>query len=158
VNARTPGYDNGPPDDDGRRIWKMVALFQATYVGAPMIYYGTEVGMWGADDPEDRMPTWWHRFDKEIFKTYQTVFQLRHARPALRRGDYRILDTRDDAGVFAFERSFEGERLVVVLNRGNGEANLNVDYLEGLKLLYSTDPDVSSWRLPRLSAAVYSSK
>lgn len=34
----------------------MFALFQATYVGAPMIYYGTEFGMWSADAPEDRMP------------------------------------------------------------------------------------------------------
>ena len=24
----------------------MLALFQATYVGAPMIYYGTEFGLW----------------------------------------------------------------------------------------------------------------
>ena len=37
----------------------MVALFQFTYVGAPMMYYGTEAGMWGADDPCDRMPMVW---------------------------------------------------------------------------------------------------
>ena len=36
---------------NGRRLWKMLALFQATYVSAPAIYYG-EVGMWGADDRE----------------------------------------------------------------------------------------------------------
>jgi len=158
VYARADGYDNGPPDEDGRRIWKMVALFQATYVGAPMIYYGTELGMWSADDPEDRMPSWWHRLDKEIFKTYQSVLALRHKHAALRRGEYRVLETRDDAPVFAFERRFEEERLVVIVNRGNGDANLNVDYLDGLKLLHATDPDVSSWRLPRLSAAVYGRK
>ncbi|PXA04372.1 alpha-amylase [Coraliomargarita sinensis] len=158
VNARTPGYDNGPPDEDGRRIWKMVALFQATYVGAPMIYYGTELGMWSADDPEDRMPTWWHRKDDEIFTTYQKVLQLRHDRPALRRGHYRVLETRDDAQVFAFERSLKDERIVIIINRGKGDVNLNVDYLDGLQLLYATDPDVSSWRLPRLSAVVYGTR
>ena len=30
-----------------------------TYVGAPMIYYGDEAGMWGAGDPDDRMPMIW---------------------------------------------------------------------------------------------------
>ncbi|NBB80133.1 MAG: DUF3459 domain-containing protein [Verrucomicrobia bacterium] len=155
VYARTPGYDNGPPDADGRRIWKMVALLQATYVGAPMIYYGTELGMWSADDPEDRMPAWWHRKDEEIFKTYQGALHLRDAHPALRRGDYRVLETRDDAQVFAFERRLEDARLVVVFNRGQGEATLGNDYLKGLKKIFSTDPAASTRRLPPLSAAVF---
>ena len=30
-----------------------------TYVGAPMIYYGDEAGMWGGHDPDDRMPMVW---------------------------------------------------------------------------------------------------
>lgn len=155
VYARAPGYDNGPPEDDGRRIWKMVALLQATYVGAPMIYYGTERGMWSADDPEDRMPTWWHRKDREIFETYQSALHLRHAHPALRRGDFQLLDARDDGQVLAFQRSWQGERLVVVLNRGKGEATLGADYLDGLRVIFSTDPDASTRRLPPLSAAVF---
>ena len=46
-----------------RRIQRLVALMQMTYVGAPMIYYGTEAGMWGADDPCDRMPMVWQELD-----------------------------------------------------------------------------------------------
>jgi glycosidase len=133
----------------------MVALLQATYVGAPMIYYGTELGMWSADDPEDRMPTWWHRKDQEIFNSYQSALQLRHAHPALRRGDYRVLETRNDAQVFAFERRLEDQRLVVVLNRSKGEATLGNDYLDGLQVIFSTDPAASTRRLPPLSAAVF---
>lgn len=155
VNARTWGYNNGPPEEAGRRIWKMVALFQATYVGAPMIYYGTEVGMWGADDPEDRMPTWWHRFDEDMFKTYQSALRLRHKHPVLRRGHYRVIDTRDDAQVFVFERKLGEERLVIVLNRGENPAPLSADYGNSLKLLYATDPEATTRRIPGLSAAVY---
>ena len=36
-----------------------MALFQFTYVGAPMVYYGDEVGMWGANDPDCRKPMVW---------------------------------------------------------------------------------------------------
>ena len=42
-----------------RRVQRLVALLQMTYVGPPMIYYGDEAGMWGADDPCDRMPMVW---------------------------------------------------------------------------------------------------
>lgn len=156
VYGRSPGYDNGPPDEKGRRIWKMVALFQATYLGAPMIYYGTEVGMWSADDPEDRMPTWWHRIDEDIYKTYQSVFQLRQEMSALRRGDFQVLETRDGGQVLAFQRHYGEERVVVIFNRGEGDATLGADYLKGLKLAYSNDPDASTRRLPPLSAAVFS--
>lgn len=156
VNARTPGYDNGPPDEDGRRIWKMVALFQATYVGAPMIYYGTEIGMWGADDPEDRMPTWWHRQDREIFKTYMDVFQMRHKYPALRRGEFKILETRDGSNFLAFERTLGEERLVILINRGKGDVTLGQDYLKDLRMIYTTDNNARLRRLPPLSAVVFS--
>ena len=155
VNARSLGYNNGPPDVKGRRIWKMLALFQATYVGAPMIYYGTEVGMWSADDPENRMPTWWHRMDEDIFKTYQSAFLLRHTHPALRRGGFKVVETRDKSKVFVFERKLGDERLIIILNRGGGEATLNRGYLKGLKVIYSTDPLASTRRMPPLSAAVF---
>ena len=155
VNARAFGYDNGPPDDEGRRIWKMLALFQATYVGAPMIYYGTEVGMWGADDPEDRMPTWWHRFDQDIFQAYQSAFKLRHQHPALRRGSFCILTVHNDRQIVVFERRLENERLIIILNRGNTEIQFNSASLSQYKVLFGTDPEVSTNGLPAVSAAVF---
>ena len=155
VHARTPGYDNGPPDEDGRRIWKMVALFQATYVGAPMIYYGTELGMWSADDPEDRMPAWWHRFDREIVDTYREILNLRHEHEALRRGNFKVLETRDRSQLFVFERYLDGKRIVVAINRGEGDVTLDREYLDGLRVVFATDNKASTRRLPPLSAAVF---
>ena len=136
----------------------MLALFQATYVGAPMIYYGTEVGMWGADDPEDRMPTWWHRMDDEIFKAYQMPLQLRHQYAALRRGEFEVLETRDDSQIFIFERRLDQQRVVVVLNRGKDDFVIDDTSINGLDQLYSTDPSASALRLPRLSGAVFGIK
>ncbi len=52
-------YDVRKPNEGERRVQRLVALLQMTYVGAPMIYYGTEAGMWGADDPCDRQPMVW---------------------------------------------------------------------------------------------------
>ncbi|GHC00009.1 glycoside hydrolase family 13 protein [Cerasicoccus arenae] len=180
VSARTKGYNLAAPDKDGRRIWKMLALFQATYVGAPMIYYGTEAGMWGADDPDDRMPMWWAEmdfspqnlrpngqprstpqpagFDQEIFDSYQAAFQLRNEHPALRQGDFQVLEARDNAQVLAFERKLGNERLVVIFNRGNDDARVDSKSVNGLSLLYSTDPAANAFRIPRLSAALFGVK
>ena len=47
------------PTTEERRIQRMVVLLQMTYVGAPMVYYGDEAGMWGGDDPCDRWPMLW---------------------------------------------------------------------------------------------------
>ena len=47
---------------------KLIAAFQILYRGAPMIYYGDEVGMWGADDPHCRKPMIWDNlnYDNEV--------------------------------------------------------------------------------------------
>lgn len=155
VNARTPGYRKDPPNAEGRKIWKLLALLQATYVGAPMIYYGTELGMWGADDPDDRMPTWWHRKDDEIFASYKETIALRHQYAALRRGDFKVLQTRDKGQVLVFERSLGDERVVVAINRGNGEAVVDPSHILGLELVYHTTEPVTPSSLPPLSAAIF---
>lgn len=60
-------YNIGKPDATARAIQRMVVLFQMTYLGAPVVYYGDEAGMWGAHDPDDRMPMVWQdmKFDME---------------------------------------------------------------------------------------------
>ena len=177
VSAMVPRYNLNTPGDDGRRIWKMIALFQATYVGAPMIYYGTEAGMIGADDPDDRMPMWWPEldfemqsvmpdgserteaqsigFDREIFESYRDAFRLRNSEPAFRRGAFRALGTDDQAQVFAFERSLDGSRLLVLINRGDKSFPLKSPLFTKAELLHATDPNADATTLPPLSAAVF---
>ena len=157
VNARSPGYKNDKPDAEGRRIWKMVALLQATFPGAPMIYYGTELGMHGADDPEDRMPAPWHQVDREILECYQSVLQMRQASDVLRRGDFHIIETRDDTQLFVFERRLDTKKIIVALNRGSRSVRLG-DYLNGMNSLYSTSENPEDQMLPPLSAAIYQGK
>lgn len=58
-------YDVSRPDETSRSIQRMVGLFQGIMPGAPITYYGTEAGMWGADDPDDRKPMVWLDLDYE---------------------------------------------------------------------------------------------
>lgn len=63
----TPSYATRKPNTRERDIQKLIALFQMTYTGAPMLYYGTESGVWGGQDPDDRSPMNWQdiRFDPQ---------------------------------------------------------------------------------------------
>jgi glycosidase len=113
-----------------------------------MIYYGTEAGMWGGDDPCDRMPMVWPEleyeqqkshprgksrpadevaFDADLFAFYQAVIGLRHRYEVLRRGDYRAVLADDDADVFAFVRENETSRLLVMLNRSERQQTAQID-------------------------------
>jgi len=128
------------PDHRERRIQRMVALLQMTYVGAPMVYYGTESGMWGADDPCDRMPMVWPdltyepqaidamgrprpadpvAFDRSTFDFYRAAIALRKRSLALRRGEIEFLPADDAAKFLAFRRTEGNEDLLVGFNRGD---------------------------------------
>ncbi len=128
--------DNGPNYDDTRptlQEFRRAVLgfaIQATYLGAPMVYYGDEYGMWGADDPTDRKPVPWRdlgrpenpadRADARFRNDVREWLRLRQdpaAGPILRYGTVRHLDS-GDPDVFAFERELNSERVVVVINRG----------------------------------------
>jgi len=122
-------YKDTQPDEAVYRRSLLGVAIQATYLGAPMIYYGDEYGMWGADDPTNRKPLPWLDAGKmenpaeapnvALRREYSKWFKLRNDRdlgPILRYGDCRQIDSGDD-DVFAFERTLNGRRVVVVVNR-----------------------------------------
>ena len=122
-------YDESKPSDTMYRLSLLGVAIQATYLGSPMVYYGDEVGMWGADDPSDRKPYPWpdagpnlnpdDNIVTGIRDAYRDWFQLRHdpvIGPVLRFGDLRHIET-SNPGVFAFVRSLNGTEVYVVANR-----------------------------------------
>ncbi len=144
-------YTVRKPNERERKIQKMVALMQMTSPGAPMIYYGTEAGMWGADDPDDRMPMVWadleyddqsgeprgkHRspdavaFNQEVFDFYQSAISLRENHPIFRYGNQTTLVADDGANTFVFARSLEDQVAVVILNRSDEVQRVDMSEME----------------------------
>jgi glycosidase len=133
-----PEYRIWRPDERTRRIQELILVQQFTYIGAPHIWNGDEVGMWGADDPDDRKPLVWadleyedestHPFgrsrprdrvepDTALFQVYQKLIALRkrHLRLFVD-GSFGWLRTDDPGGVLAFERLLGEQRAVVAFN------------------------------------------
>jgi cyclomaltodextrinase / maltogenic alpha-amylase / neopullulanase len=144
-----PEYDVRAPNAREREVQRLVTLFKMTYVGAPMIYYGNEAGMWGADDPDDRKPMVWPHltydvethhplpghtrpadpvaFDHDLFRYYREAVALRRGSDALRRGSYQLLAGDDERSVFAFARQHGAETVVVVINRSEEAHSLRLE-------------------------------
>ncbi|MCF6268790.1 MAG: hypothetical protein L3J41_03680 [Melioribacteraceae bacterium] len=115
---------NNPPKVDNPDNYKKLILYMAfmnTIPGLPVIYYGSEFGMTGASDPDNRRMM---RFDdalslyeKETMKEVSQIINLRNNHTALRYGDYYKLIADDNR--YAYIRSDLNERILVVLNKGD---------------------------------------
>ena len=132
-----PTYDGRKPPADAYRRLELIALIQFTYVGAPMVYYGDEVGMWGADDPNNRKPMLWVDHEPyedpednlvmvELLEHYKALIALRNEHPALRRGSIQTVYLHDDQDVWAFLRAYEDEEILVGLNASENEATITM--------------------------------
>lgn len=95
---------------------RIAITLQMTLPGAPMVYYGDEIGMEGETDPDCRRPMIWDesRWCMPIFETTQRLIRLRKAHPALRSGEVRPLHTFN--GVYCFARIHDADTIIVVLN------------------------------------------
>ena len=131
-----PTYDGSKPSDDAYRRLELLALIQMTYIGAPMIYYGTEVGMWGSDDPNNRKTMIWEDLGTyedpdatvmpELLDRYKGMIRLRNDHVALRRGSFETLLADDEQDLLVFRRAYEDETLLIALNAGDGEARFEL--------------------------------
>ncbi len=99
---------------NGRKdLLKLAVLLQMTYPGAPMIYYGDEIGLEGGKDPDCRRAFPWdeRQWDHELRGYYKRLIGLRSAHRALRDGDYATLLAHD--GLVVLLRQAGDERAVV---------------------------------------------
>lgn len=103
---------------------KLAIAFQFCYQGVPYIYYGDEVGLNGGEDPQCRKCMIWEdeKQNAELFSMYKTMISLRKNNKVLIYGDYRTLYCKDN--VLVFERSYEGETLLIAINNNDEEYNV----------------------------------
>jgi cyclomaltodextrinase len=111
-----------------RTALKLAWLAMFTYPGAPTLYYGDEIGMEGAKDPDCRRGMVWDqtKWDVDLLQTVRKYIALRKKYRVLRRpGGYARLHTH--GMVYGFARQLEGETVVVVLNAGDTPVALDLN-------------------------------
>ena len=107
---------------------QLAYLTMMTYPGAPMIYYGDEVGMEGGRDPDCRRAMLWDpaRWHHDLRAAVQRYIALRKKyAPVWRDGAYVPLYAQ--GMVYVFARQSDRHTVVVGLNAGTSEAHLALD-------------------------------
>ncbi|MBR3147582.1 MAG: 4-alpha-glucanotransferase [Eubacterium sp.] len=130
---------------------RMLSALQYALPGVPCIYYGDEAGMTGGADPENRSCYPWGHEDEGLRFHYRMLGLIYDEHPVLKSGSFEMLSgsegltvndpdspaTADD--VLAFVRKNEAERILVLVNRSYGPAEVRFDGFDGLKCGYAID-------------------
>ena len=178
-----PGYRIDRPDERTRQAQEMILVQQFTGIGAPHIWNGDEVGMWGADDPDERKPMVWadlryedevaHPFgrprarnrvvpDTGLFPVYRELVALRKAHMRLFvDGGLKWLATDDPRQILVYERVLGDQRAIVAFNVSDSVQQVSVKAEGRYRVAYpacdgaSAGLGLDSVRLPARTARVW---
>lgn len=100
--------------DENIELLRLLVVIQFTLPGVPLIYYGDEIGLKGGKEPDNRRSYPWGRENKNLIEFYREIAKIRNRENGLKKGDISIYET--DSDVFAFERNYENEKIIVLVN------------------------------------------
>lgn len=123
MDSAFPTYEK--TSDTAKQRQYVVSFLQFTYAGAPTIYYGDEIGMVGADDPDDRRAFTWGKGNQDILTWYAGLASIRNDYSALRTGDVEPVDCGSE-NIFAFVRSDENDRILVLANNSSEDQTVTL--------------------------------
>lgn len=109
----------------GYKRLQCLSAFTMTIPGVPVIYYGDEFGMPGANDPDNRRPMRFDDLTEPELATKaitQQLIKLRKSSMALNYGDFTVLKVNDDE--FVYSRNYFNETAVVAFNKSMHEKQL----------------------------------
>ncbi|MFP4289659.1 MAG: alpha-amylase family glycosyl hydrolase [Bacteroidales bacterium] len=139
-NATTsadPDYKIHKPDEATFETLEMLLAHQFTYIGAPHIWAGDEMGMWGADDPSTRKPLTWYdmvfdpekthplgqkrpvdsvEFNSELFNYFRKLITIRNTHDVLHHGNIEFLTADDNEKILSYSRFNNTEEVIAVFN------------------------------------------
>lgn len=147
-----PNYRTDKPGLFTYHRIKLFLLHQFTFVGAPHIYNGDEMGMTGADDPDNRKPMVWPdiifepatqsefskyeyeftpEFDDRIFQYYKSLIALRKMNDTFVYGDFSFEGQSQNGQILAYSRKWNGNEYWVVINNNEVYDEIKLPFSKG---------------------------
>ncbi|MDT8717081.1 alpha-glucosidase C-terminal domain-containing protein [Clostridium sp. 19966] len=102
---------------------KASLTFMMTYTGIPTMYYGTEIGMGGGDDPDNRRFMDWSK-TSPITDYVKKLTSIRKSNEALTGGDINILYCDDEA--LCFSRQSGNKQIFTVFNTSAKDKHVEI--------------------------------
>ncbi|MEI6434019.1 MAG: alpha-amylase family glycosyl hydrolase [Bacteroidota bacterium] len=129
-------YKTGKPDSETYQRVQLYLVHLFTSIGAPHIWNGEEMGMWGADDPHCRKPLMWKEysfepetrnnfqqgeksfdsvgFNQQQFNWYKKLIQIRKENPPLVNGEIEFIVA--DGKKLAYRRFDKNSEIRIYFN------------------------------------------
>ena len=104
--------------NDNKKKQHLAAAFQLLLPGMPMVYYGDEFAMPGANDPDCRRGMYWDEEyqDKEMFKWYKKLLQIRKTHTCVVDGELIEISARDEEETIVMIRKNGEETIALIFN------------------------------------------
>lgn len=110
---------------------KQLLAFTMTIPGVPVIYYGDEIGMPGADDPDSRRMMRFEDLKEEeelVRQTTKILNEIRRSNMEFMYGDFIVINLSDNT--YAYARTYFDRISVVVFNKSNQEKEVLMELPE----------------------------
>lgn len=122
--------------NDNKKKQHLAAAFQLLLPGMPMIYYGDEYAMPGANDPDCRRGMYWDEEyqDKEMYEWYKRLIQVRKSHACIVEGELDGIVTEDEEGTVVLIRKNGEETIAMIFNCSSSAKKFNA-YTEKYNLL-----------------------
>lgn len=104
----------------------LASVFQMTFIGTPCVYYGTEIGLEGEDDPDCRRTMEWNeeKWNKNLHNHYKNLIKLKKEHISLRRGNFKWIN--DLKNIIGFIRETDNEKILVLINNHENKKNVSI--------------------------------
>ncbi len=110
--------------NNGDKYLKQALTFMMTYPAIPVIYYGTEIGMQGLEDPDNRQDMNWDKVDSsELLDFYKTLVNIKNTK-VIQNGEFILLDSNDY--YLAYTLDSVNEYFLIIINIQNKEMNVEI--------------------------------
>ena len=121
---------------DNKKKQHLAAAFQLLLPGMPMIYYGDEFAMPGANDPDCRRGMYWDEEyqDKEMFEWYKQLLKVRKNHACIVEGEPIEIAARDEEETIVLTRKNGEETLALIFNCSSSARMFN-EYAQKYDLL-----------------------
>jgi glycosidase len=132
-------YKTNKPDEETYKRVQLYLTHLFTSIGAPHIWNGEEMGMWGADDPYPRKPLMWKelsfepedqdnfknissavdsvKFNQSHFDFYKKLCAIRNKNTVLQTGDLEFI--KAEGKLLGYRRFNKKEEVLVFFNAGS---------------------------------------
>lgn len=106
-----------------KRKLRLAAAMEMLLPGTPFLYYGDEVGLTGAEDPDNRRGMIWdeNRQDRELYAWYQRLTYFRHMIRAITEGSYSYTESDNMKNLLSYHLT-SGE--ILIFHTQDGEVSV----------------------------------